>query len=462
MFASGVLHLTQVLTNVGADEAGIGIILFNPAEMLPDLSPHIGKTFSVRIPARYLCTGHDRLIARQIWGSDVYTDDSDLVAVMAHAGVFVPSAEPPFHDMLLTLRALPRTDMYVGTARASVRSRDWRELHDGCSIEVVSAEPAPPLTSLSRERQDELREQRLEQARRDRAIRVRAKRSARDEQLIHQVPLQLDLIFESQSRPSSRAASSRSPSPGTVSKYGAIVNSVSVSFGHSNEPCLKYSLRLMTDRGTVATAYTAYRFKADVLFLETLNERYELSREMVGRGGFSGPDADANSDEFDHYRWARVLPPAHYEARAQLALRALPLQDELVEVLASHLDWADIVWSPSSVVVKGVVYDLLRLFWVPMTSSAGSHAINPESASTISTVSTMSAQSVALLHGDLSSGSSTSGGTFSPESPSSMRSTPDDGSASTTPNHVESESGGGVFTSVEPVGRAEEGWIWTD
>jgi hypothetical protein len=50
--------------------------------------------------------------ARQLWGTDVYTEDSDLVAVLVHAGFYAlpttAAAPPPgLVELRATLRPLP-------------------------------------------------------------------------------------------------------------------------------------------------------------------------------------------------------------------------------------------------------------------------------------------------------------------------------------------------------------------
>lgn len=47
----------------------------------------------VRIPAHCLTSNNRQVRARQLWGSDVYTEDSDLVAVLMHCGYWYHSRE---------------------------------------------------------------------------------------------------------------------------------------------------------------------------------------------------------------------------------------------------------------------------------------------------------------------------------------------------------------------------------
>lgn len=47
----------------------------------------------MRIPAHCLTSNNRQVRARQLWGSDVYTEDSDLVAVLMHCGYWYHSRE---------------------------------------------------------------------------------------------------------------------------------------------------------------------------------------------------------------------------------------------------------------------------------------------------------------------------------------------------------------------------------
>ena len=49
----------------------------------------------VRIPAEATSTANQHLRTRQLWGTDVYTADSDLVAVLTHTGYYRPSGVMP-------------------------------------------------------------------------------------------------------------------------------------------------------------------------------------------------------------------------------------------------------------------------------------------------------------------------------------------------------------------------------
>ncbi|CAN1342672.1 hypothetical protein LINPERPRIM_LOCUS39536 [Linum perenne] len=64
----------------------------------------------------------------QLWGTDIYTDDSDLVAVLMHTGYCRPTASPPppaIQELRATIRVLAPQDSYTSMLRNNVRSRAW-------------------------------------------------------------------------------------------------------------------------------------------------------------------------------------------------------------------------------------------------------------------------------------------------------------------------------------------------
>jgi len=96
----------------------------------------------VAIPADATSSANAKLRARQLWGTDVYTADSDLVAVLAHAGYYHPTATVPqnLSEVHAVVRAAPHPeDGYPSTSRNGIRSRSWGSIRDGCGFTVESA-----------------------------------------------------------------------------------------------------------------------------------------------------------------------------------------------------------------------------------------------------------------------------------------------------------------------------------
>lgn len=155
----------------------LNVILNQAPPFLPILNYiHINKIISVYIPAEIISNylngdaDNKRWVNREIWGSDVYTDDSDLLLVLSHLGVFQSITSPssstilqrtpvnpkdkdhvighwdPNHventDLIVNLLILDTLQSYQGSNRFGLRSRDWLgpQLHDGLSYGIYSIE----------------------------------------------------------------------------------------------------------------------------------------------------------------------------------------------------------------------------------------------------------------------------------------------------------------------------------
>jgi len=65
-----------------------------------------------------------------IWGTDIYTDDSDLAAAAVHAGVLEDG-----ETGIVTVTILPGEEAYVGSERNGVESWDFSEWSGSYSVE---------------------------------------------------------------------------------------------------------------------------------------------------------------------------------------------------------------------------------------------------------------------------------------------------------------------------------------
>ncbi|THW90212.1 Rxt3-domain-containing protein [Aureobasidium pullulans] len=154
-------------------------------------------TFTVRVPRAYLAasgtTDEGDTVAggleeicktRAVWGSEVYSDDSDPVAAAVHSGWIrgdfgefnedlrelfseqgeeasdtpelgkvvtekpkVPLRLPPKADLHITLLILPALTNYMASTQNFLRSREWGSDHDGVSYMIHSIEFVEESTS---------------------------------------------------------------------------------------------------------------------------------------------------------------------------------------------------------------------------------------------------------------------------------------------------------------------------
>lgn len=171
-------------------------------------------TYTVRVPRQYLTVHDDADEAgpleeicrrRQLWGADVYTDDTDVVAAAVHSGWIKgdfgpynadlkdlcqneseiedneetprtlairprkPVKVPPNSDAHITVLVLPPLDGYTSTSQHHIWSREWAKTHDGMSFMIHRIDFVNEgLTSRNTERGASARKKRIaaEEARR--------------------------------------------------------------------------------------------------------------------------------------------------------------------------------------------------------------------------------------------------------------------------------------------------------
>lgn len=96
----------------------------------------------VRVSYEYLEDFEIDVARRELWGTDVYTDDSDLVYVLHHVQR-LPLPPGTQGDLLVDLLLLPTLKRYAGCSRGGLYSRSWLSQHDGISYMVLNARVMP-------------------------------------------------------------------------------------------------------------------------------------------------------------------------------------------------------------------------------------------------------------------------------------------------------------------------------
>ncbi|KAJ5484153.1 hypothetical protein N7539_005949 [Penicillium diatomitis] len=167
---------------------------------LPRFDQQENCTFTVRVPRfRVDAARREEICARRaLWGTGVYTDDSDPVAAAIHSGYIrgawgddvdesmldleikdsyqhapppsteeegrtprFPPVPPGDKDLHVTLLILPRVDRYESTVMFGLKSREWTGRHDGLSFKVHRVEWVDEGVGRGEERSGEARRKRL-------------------------------------------------------------------------------------------------------------------------------------------------------------------------------------------------------------------------------------------------------------------------------------------------------------
>lgn len=316
------------------------VFQYREGEPLRDLHKHLGEgaeegnPVEVRIPADSITSTNRQVRARQLWGTDVYTDDSDLVAVLMHTGFYLPTTSPPtaIVELRATLKPLSPKEGYASTPRNSIRSRAWGAApKTGCSYRVERCLAITP-----------------------NGAKVELDAS------LARAPAPVPTFIQSAD---TRVVKTRSAASSQEQRRMRLVQEVTVKYNLCNEPWMKYSMNVVADRGLKVTEWTSARLRKEILFVETHMERFELSCDSCPQ---RSETAAASSTPEDTYRWARCKTP---HTLAQLQGMSLPLPLEEVEVIASGIVWEDIRWSASGVIVLQKAYPIVRVQFLKRTKN---------------------------------------------------------------------------------------------
>ncbi|XP_061369463.1 uncharacterized protein LOC133312306 [Gastrolobium bilobum] len=312
-----------------------------------------GPTLEICIPSEYVTATNRKVRGGQLWGTDVYTYDSDLVAVLMHTGYSSPTASPPpaaIHELRATIRVLPPQDCYISTLRNNVRSRAWGAAI-GCSYRV------------------------------ERCCIVKKGGGTIDLEpcLTHASTVEPTLAPVAVERTiTTRAAASN------ALRQQRYVREVTIQYNLCNEPWIKYGINIVADKGLKKPLYTSARLKkGEVLYLETHLSRYELcfigdkmvkatpATQLHDPGAeksnhphsANGEKNDCYNVMIDAFRWSRCKKPLPQNVMRTIGI---PLPPEHVEVLEENLDWEDVQWSQTGVWIAGKEYTLARVHFLSM------------------------------------------------------------------------------------------------
>lgn len=299
------------------DSAEDSCIVYQPCVVPSALKSSVNELVEVLLPPKFLTSESKQVRLRQLWGTDVYTDDSDLVAVLVHSGHVKLKPTAPKTPLLVSLRVCPAQPSYAGSDRNGLKSREWSGKHDGVSYKVerclqhtAGTVPPPELSML------------------------------RPNATTRQIAGSLVQI---------------APGPGQT--FAVPPAACLVVFSLSNEPWYKYSLSLVADQGTDASRWTSSRMQREAMYLESPSRRFELALQ---------PAADA---EFDKYTLSQVVSPQEMDNSAVQAA-GVPLPASAVTLLHEGLDWEELVWGPSFLRVRGEEIPIQRLLFVPHSVAA--------------------------------------------------------------------------------------------
>ena len=288
--------------------------LYKPFYSLPDLTPYVGEIIEVRVAAEFLSSLNKAYVENRIWGSDIYTSDSDMVCVLQHSGYYNINDYIPteIEGLSIYLRVSKGRAAYNSSLKNGVRSKKLNNYH-GHSIKV---EGFSDRTFLGTE--EELKSM---------AARM----------------------------PSNSEYKRKKPNPQRLADnmYYTEFNMV---FNLSFEMWLAYSLPAICDKGRDFKDFTSYRLKKNVLYIETANQRFEISLNFMDHN-----NDDYLFEEYETYKIAEVLDPIEKD-NDFMREEKIPLDDKYVKVLFNMVDWHDLLWGENSLKIKDFEINGIKCF----------------------------------------------------------------------------------------------------
>ncbi|KAL5668070.1 hypothetical protein ACJX0J_020291, partial [Zea mays] len=362
--SSNVMFILLEVINESQGKSEVSAIVYKAGECMQELlkswkefdvtqdatiaeSLQHGPTLEIRIPAEFVTSTNRQVKGAQLWGTDIYTNDSDLVAVLMHTGYCSPTSSPPpsaIQELRATVRVLPPQESYTSTLRNNVRSRAWGA-GIGCSFRIERC-------CIFKKGGGTI------------GLEPRLSHVSAVEPTLAPVAVERTMT--------TRAAASN------ALRQQRFVREVTIQYNLCNEPWLKYSINIVADKGLKKSLYTSARLKkGEVIYLETHINRYELcfsgdkpciigsssnASESETEKHQSGSHHSQNGDRGcvehelrDVFRWSRCK-----KAMPESAMRSIgiPLPADQLEVLQDNLEWEDVQWSQTGVWVSGKEYPL--------------------------------------------------------------------------------------------------------
>jgi len=369
---------------------------------------------TVVVPAEQLSAANPAFKSSRLWGTDVYSADSDVVCVLAHQGYLDIDTEAPAQakEVVVTLRVTHPLTAYAPSTRCGIRSRrrgggigpgpHYSYLVESCVLKMDSDLKDRDLFPTPHVFQQPLR-----------VARPRQQGSARyclpgltvvfdlsmDPCLKYSLPMVLDTYQapeeeeDDEDKPKPKASKTKSKakggkkasstdedddskedsdgaqamqtessaeSAGDADANGAAAaepKPESADAGGSEAPAKTPPVTRVVIE---ASRLTSARLVKECIYMETSTDRYQLTQDDAGGDG-----------KRLTYTLSRVLHPQLLD-QAALSAQSIPLGPSLVEVVHDSLKWREVKWGPSGVSIRGRAFELTCLRFVPRTADVTS------------------------------------------------------------------------------------------
>ena len=288
--------------------------LYMPYYPLPDLSDYVGDLIEVRIASEFLSQSNKAFIERRIWGSDIYTSDSDPVCILQHSGYFQIKDLPPtdHKGVSLYLRVSKGRATYNSSYKNGIKSKKLNN-YQGHSIKPENYDTLDKLGS-----KEELK----------------------------LMASKMPLVSEYERK---------KPIPNKLAD-NVYYTEFNMIFNLSYEMWLAYSLPAICDKGHDFKDYTSYKLKDKVLYIETSDKRFEISLNITDHN-----NDDYLFEEYETYNFGEVIDPIEKDNDFMLD-NIVPLEDKNIKSIYERLDWHEFIWGENALKIKDMTIEGIKCF----------------------------------------------------------------------------------------------------
>lgn len=172
--------------------------------------------------------------------------------------------------------------------------------------------------------------------------------------LLKHLGLKNELMEMASKMPSMSEFERKKPCPKKLDED--VIGEFNMIFNLSNEMWLHYSIPAISDKGRDLKDYTSWKLKDRVLYLETIDKRYEIARNITDH-----TNDDYLFEEYETFRISEVVDPVIKDNQFMLD-NAIPLIEENVTVIFSRVDWHEFQWGEKSLMIRNMEIQNLKCF----------------------------------------------------------------------------------------------------
>lgn len=269
----------------------------------------------MRVAAEYLSQANKAFIERKLFGSDIYTSDSDAVCILQHSGFFKIKELAPtnIEGVSLFFRVSKGRSTYNSSLKNGIKSKKMNS-YQGHSIKLENYT------------------------------------------LLKKFGDKNELLGMAEKMPFISEYERKKPAAKKINDNN-LYKDFNLVFNLSFEMWMAYSLPAICDKGRDLKDYTSWKLKDKVLYLETKENRYEIARNVSDH-----TNDDYLFEEFETFRLSKVHPPVGQKDNDFMLGTNIPLGMQHVEVVFARLDWHDFEWGEDSMKVNGIEIKNIKCF----------------------------------------------------------------------------------------------------